>query len=100
MFKKILDIFRARVTDPIESKHAAIQAHRLANNHYGMILKALRGYGPMGKDAIAYKTGLDSNQISRRMSELHQYGLVALTGEKTTSKSGRTERVWAIVGGD
>jgi predicted transcriptional regulator len=53
----------------------------------------------MGKDGIAAKTGLDSNQIARRMSEMHQMGVVVLTGKTVLSEAGRQEREWAIVSG-
>jgi hypothetical protein len=39
-------------------------------------------------------SGLEGNQVARRMSELNRLGLVELTGRLTKSNSGRSEREW------
>jgi hypothetical protein len=39
-------------------------------------------------------SGLESNQVARRMSELHRLGLVELTGRLAKSNAGRSEREW------
>ena len=97
MLKKLWAYTKARLSDPVTSKLAALEAHKLANTHYHVILRALRAHGPMGKDGIAEKTGLDGNQIARRLGEMHRGGVVALTGKHVKSKSGRDEREWAIM---
>lgn len=85
---------RARSTDPSTSHDAADQAGVLAFQHYEQILACLQRYGALGKDGIAKHSGLEGNQVARRMSELHRLGLVLLTGRLTKSNSGRSEREW------
>lgn len=85
---------RARSTDPSTSHSAAEQADEVALRHYKKILDCLRRCGALGKDGIALHSGLESNQVARRMSELHQLGLVELTGRLAKSNAGRSEREW------
>ena len=85
---------RARSTDPSTSHNAADQASEIALRHYKQILTCLRRCGALGKDGIALHSGLESNQVARRMSELNRLGLVELTGRLTKSNAGRSEREW------
>jgi predicted transcriptional regulator len=99
--KKFFDlpIFgRARVSDPITSFEAADSAKDLASKHFGMIVDTLKVHGSLGKDGIARHSGLDPNQVSRRLNELHNMGLICLTGRIVKSKSGRNEREWEAKG--
>jgi len=48
----------------------------------------------LGKDGISNYTGLQSNQVARRMNELEKMDLIELTGKQVTSNSGRAEREW------
>lgn len=94
-----LPIFnRARTSDPITSYEAADSAKDLASKHFGMIVDALKAHGALGKDGIARHSGLDSNQVSRRLNELHNMGLICLTGRTVKSKYGRNEREWEAKG--
>jgi len=86
---------RVRATDPITSFEAADQAKDLASKHHKAIVEALKG-GAMGKDGIAAATGLDGNQVARRLPELARVNEIELTGNNTKSKSGRAEREWRI----
>jgi predicted ArsR family transcriptional regulator len=86
---------RVRATDPITSFEAADQAKDLASKHHKAIVEALKN-GNMGKDGIAAATGLDGNQVARRLPELAKMGFIELTGNKTQSKSGRSEREWKL----
>lgn len=97
MLKKLWELTKARISDPITSKLAAQQAKKVAESHYQVILKALRAHGPMGKDGIAEVTGLDGAQIARRLGEMHRGGVVVLTGRHVKSKAGRDEREWKIL---
>ncbi len=90
MFK----FFRARATDPITSFQAADSIKDIAKMHSDVIIAGLKRFGPMGKDQIANNTGLQPNQVSRRLSELEEIGLIELTGKKVKSNSGREEREW------
>ena len=87
---------RVRATDPITSFEAADQVKDLASKHHKAIVEALK-QGNMGKDGIALATGLDGNQVARRLPELAKMGFIELTGNKTQSKSGRSEREWKLV---
>lgn len=86
---------RVRATDPITSFEAADQAKDLASKHHKAIVEALKN-GAMGKDGIAAATGLDGNQVARRLPELAKMGFIELTGNTTRSKSGRSEREWKL----
>ena len=90
MFK----FFRARTTDAITSFKAADSIKDVAKQHQEVIVACLQRFGPLGKDGIAKQTGLESNQVARRMNELQKLDLIELTGKQVTSNSGRGEREW------
>jgi predicted ArsR family transcriptional regulator len=90
MFK----FFRARTTDAITSFKAADSIKDVAKMHQEVIVACLQRFGPLGKDGIAKHTGLESNQVARRMNELEKLDLIELTGKQVTSNSGRAEREW------
>ena len=95
--KKFFDlpIFnRVRREDPITSYQAAESIKEVAPNHFRIILEALKEHGPMGKDGIASKTGLNPNAVARRLPELQKLDLVTTTGKTVKSLSGREEREW------
>lgn len=96
-YQAITNIFNrrlSRVANPITSHWAANEVKEFKNQHYEHILSALQRYGALGKDGIARQSGLDSNQVSRRMNELQFLGFVGLTGRLTKSNFGRWEREW------
>ena len=84
----MFEFFRARATDAITSFKAADSIKDVA------IVACLQRFGPLGKDGIAQRTGLESNQVARRMNELQKLDLIELTGNQVQSKSGRAEREW------
>jgi predicted ArsR family transcriptional regulator len=90
MFK----FFRAKTTDAITSFKAADSIKDVAKMHQEVIVACLQRFGPLGKDGIAMHTGLQSNQVARRMNELEKLDLIELTGKQVTSNSGRQEREW------
>jgi predicted transcriptional regulator len=97
--KKFFDlpIFnRVRTSDPITSYEAADSAKDLASKHFCMIVDALKAHGSLGKDGIAQHSGLESNQVARRLNELSNMNLIELTGRTVKSKSGRIEREWRV----
>ncbi len=97
--KKFFDlpIFgRVRNSDPITSFEAADSAKDLASKHFGIIVDCLKAHGALGKDGIAQHSGLDSNQVARRLNELSNMDLIELTGRTVKSKSGRNEREWKV----
>jgi predicted transcriptional regulator len=92
-----LDLFpRVRESDPITSFEAADSIAESASKHWNVICDCLKEHGPLGKDGIARLTGLDGNQVARRMNEMKVMGLVSLTGKKVKSNSGRNEREWTV----
>lgn len=90
MFKFI----RARATDAITSFQAADSIKDVAKMHHKVIVACLQRFGPMGKDGISNTTGLQSNQVARRLSELEKLDLIEQTGITVKSNSGRQEREW------
>jgi len=101
--KKFFDlpIFnRVRASDPITSYEAADSAKDLASKHFSMIVDTLKAHGALGKDGIARHSGLDPNQVARRLNELSNMGFIELTGRTVKSKSGRNEREWKVMGAE
>ena len=85
---------RVRKSDPLTSFVAADSAKDLAKKHGSIIVQCLVQHGPLGKDGIATHTGLDGNQVARRLNEMKIIGLIQLTGNTVKSNSGRNEREW------
>mgnify|MGYP000140198633 CR=1 FL=1 len=87
---------RARAMDPTTSHQAADSIRKTAPQHMQLIHEALHEHGPLGKDGIARVTGLNGNQIARRLPEMARYTppLVKETGFTVPSDAGRQEREW------
>lgn len=92
-----MEHIRARNTDPITSFMATDQAKDLSKQHSILIVQCLQIHGPLGKDGIAKRTGLDGNQVARRLNELLKERLICLTGNQVKSNSGRMEREWKFI---
>lgn len=90
----MFEFIRARTTDAITSFKAADSIKDVAKMHQEVIVACLQRFGPLGKDGIAKHTGLESNQVARRMNELQKLDLIELTGKEVKSNSGRQEREW------
>ena len=98
--KKFFDlpIFnRVRSSDPVTSYEAADAAKDLASKHFSTIVDCLQAHGALGKDGIARHSGLDANQVARRLNELQKMNLIQLTGRTVKSQAGRNEREWRVV---
>ena len=98
--KKFFDlpIFnRVRCIDPVTSYEAADAAKDLASKHFSTIVDCLQAHGALGKDGIARHSGLDANQVARRLNELEKMNLIELTGRTVKSQAGRNEREWRAV---
>ena len=93
---KLFKFFRARESDPHTSHKAAEQIKEVAPQHMELIYNCLLEHGPLGKDGIARLTGLNPNQVARRLPELKKVGLVATTGQTVYSDAGRSEREWTL----
>ena len=93
-----LPIFnRVRCSDPVTSYEAADAAKDLASKHFGIIVDCLKAHGALGKDGIALHSGLEGNQVARRLNELEKMNLIQLTGRTVKSSAGRNEREWRAV---
>ena len=88
---------RVRCSDPVTSYEAADAAKDLATKHFAIIVDCLKTNGALGKDGIARRSGLEANQVARRLNELLKMGLIELTGNKVKSNSGRNEREWRAI---
>lgn len=86
---------RVREDGPITSYEASDKVD-FAGQHYDIILGCLTKYGPLGKDGIATRTRLDSNQVARRLSEMQKLHFIEPTGQTVKSNAGRSEREWRI----
>lgn len=87
---------RVRADDPITSYEAADSIKESALDHHQIILDCLRQHGALGKDGIAARTKLNSNQVARRLSEMGARDLICATGNTVKSNAGRNEREWKI----
>jgi predicted ArsR family transcriptional regulator len=85
---------RVRTNDPDTSHAAAAQASELAIDHHNLIVSALDAPGTIYD--IAERTGLDVNQVARRMGELESLHLVRTEG-KAKGGTGRMCRMWYAV---
>lgn len=95
IFNKMFPEFpRVRAHDPVTSFEAAESIKDSVSEHHQIILDCLIRHGALGKDGIAARTNLDSNQVARRMNEMRVLGLVMLTGNTVKSNTGRNEREW------
>jgi len=95
IFNKMFPEFpRVRAHDPVTSFEAAESIKESVSEHHQIILDCLIRHGALGKDGIAARTNLDSNQVARRMNEMRMLGLVMLTGNTVKSNTGRNEREW------
>ena len=93
-----LPIFnRVRSSDPVTSYESADAAKDLASKHFSTIVDCLQAHGALGKDGIARHSGLEGNQVARRLNELEKMNLIQLTGRTVKSSAGRNEREWRAV---
>ena len=67
------------------------------SGHHAIIYTCLKLNGPLGKDGIGRRTGLDVNQCSRALPLLQRMNLVELTGFTVKSDSRRPEREWRAI---
>ena len=98
--KKFFDLpifYRVRSSDPVTSYEAADAAKDLATKHFSTIVECLQAHGALGKDGIARHSGLEANQVARRLNELEKMNLIQLTGRTVKSSAGRNEREWRAV---
>ena len=88
---------RARTLDPVTSHQAAEQIKEVSPQHVERIQQCLQEHGPLGKDGIARITGMNQNQISRRLPEMVSMKLIKETGFTVPSDAGRQEREWVAL---
>lgn len=91
------ELRRRRNTDPATSHAAARQSHGLASAHRAAIMRVLRTVAErrvaLAPHEIGARCGLTSVQVSRRLKELEDDGLIVEAGVAETP-SGRQARTW------
>ena len=73
---QMLNLPRARRSDPSTSHTAAAMSVRFADSHGNRIVEALREHGRMSPVGIGGATGLTVVQIDRRCCELERAGRI------------------------
>lgn len=93
---QMYDIPRARRSDPVTSKTAAVNAQKFAASHAGRILAALGKLQTATAHEIAHETGLSVVQVDRRLPELERAGkaYVLTMGGSVFVRDGF--RVWSL----
>jgi predicted Rossmann fold nucleotide-binding protein DprA/Smf involved in DNA uptake len=85
----------AKSCDP-ETSHEAAASFDNEENHFGLILAALRK-GPAGASEIARRTGvLSPVEVNRRLKKLRLEGLVEHTGRKVKSDKNRNQEEYRL----
>jgi len=92
-----VEIRRARRRDPETSKTAAAHSHGLAAEHRLLILAAMRDGGAGTAHEISRRCDLEAVQVSRRLRELVDDGLIGATGETRPTPSGRPAQCYAVI---
>ena len=71
----------SRSSDPETSKVAGENSKEFRARHISKIWASLKDFGPMNKNEIALKTGLDATQVARRGKEMELNHLVSIGPE-------------------
>lgn len=87
----------SRRSDPLTSHQAAEAAQEFASSHCGIILAALKQYGPMGKTKLSVKTQISDVAVARRLADLEKMNLAKPTGDTEPSRTNRQERIWCAL---
>ena len=86
-----------RASDPITSFEAADGARLFRRSQEKRIVAILTTFGALGVDDIALMCDLEPHAVGKRVTKLGRDGLIELTGEYVTSRSGHRQRQWRIV---
>ena len=87
--EQALPLFRR--TDPPTSQAAAARVPSFRGAHHQASLAALLA-GPAGQSELAARTGLTVAQVSKRLGELRNDGLIERDGECRSASGGREAR--------
>ena len=68
----------SRISDPETSQRAGENSKEFRARHISKIWAVLKDFGPMNKNEIAIKTGLDATQVARRGREMELNHLVSI----------------------
>jgi hypothetical protein len=86
--------------DDIDTSHAAATAAKgMSGKHAAIVLAAIKG-AAMSSQQIAAATGLEYLQVVRRVSDLRNAGLIADSGRRLHTRSGRMAAVWCLSGSE
>ncbi len=94
-----IEMKRARRDDPDTSKQAAAQSRGVADRHRSQILAAMNhgGRSDWAPHELAEQCELSSVQVSRRIKEMWEDGLIRESGATRPTPSGRMARCWKLV---
>lgn len=90
----LMNMMRARASDPVTSHEAAASVSTFAAAHKATIINFLRR-GPAGATRIADGTGLGRDAVGKRTTELEREGVIARHGTERNRK-GRSEAMWLL----
>lgn len=91
------EVRRARVDGPDTSREAARQSHGLAARHTALILDVLRSNDlPLSAHEIAAACHLQPVQVSRRLGQLRDDGVIVVGNRIATTPTGRPAQTWEI----
>jgi hypothetical protein len=91
---QMLDMPRARRSDPSTSHAAAAMSVRFADSHGSRIVEALKEHGRMSPVGIGGMTGLTVVQVDRRVVELERAGRIRQVMEEGKPVVWNGCRVW------
>jgi len=92
-----MGIAKSRRLDPDTSHAAGDSMKRAATRQGASVLNCLRAIRNAGAEEIAELIGIDAYAVRKRLPELQDAGLADTTGERRTTRSGRSERIWRAV---
>jgi len=80
------------------SKEAYAKSEEAGRRHRAIILNTMRRIGrPEIAERIAIEAGLEYNQVSRRLKEIEDRGLIRCTSRKALTSKGRNAFEWELV---
>ena len=92
-----VEVRRARRTDPETSRIAARESHGTASRHNGLIVDTLRANElPLSAHEIAACCGLQPVQVSRRLGQLRDDGVIVVANRIATTPTGRPAQTWEL----
>lgn len=83
-----------RRSDPDTSREAAHMIESAVDAICGKLLAAFRAHGAMTRNEVARHVALSDYQVSKRLSDLKNAGLLIDSGLRRAGSTGRQQIVW------